>query len=595
MSSQTRVAVLLEDQCQPKKCQHECWAFCPPVRNGIECIVIDPSNQHPIISEPLCIGCGICVNKCPFDALVITQLPSTLDSECIHRFGRNGFRLYRLPSIESEGVIGMLGPNGMGKSTALSVLAGTRQPNLGDWEIDSAAWDDIIQSVPSGLVREHMVRVSAGESSVSMKPQAIDRIPKVATGRVESLLRRVDDRDLFDKIIPDLGLEVVLEREIAELSGGELQRVAIAATMLKEADLYFFDEPTSYLDIYERLRVSRVIRELSTEHPVLVVEHDLAILDLLCDKVHIIYGRKGAFGIMTQARPTRTAINTYLNGFLKEENMRIRDRPIVFQKGVDRIEGGGQRLLDWGDVSKQLGTFTLTAEGGRLNRAEVVGVVGPNGTGKTTFARILAGHLEADAGWISSDARISFKPQQVEPEHEGTVEMWLMAEAGMNWRRGDFTTNVIRPLGIESLLERSILGLSGGELQSVSIAVCLARDADLYVLDEPSAHLDANARMEASRAIRRTMEAMERAALVIDHDVYFIDLISDRLLVFEGQGGLAGAAVGPMRLRQGMNQFLAAADVTFRRDHDSHRPRVNKLGSRLDREQRAAGEYFYAD
>ncbi|MBT5736823.1 MAG: 4Fe-4S binding protein, partial [Euryarchaeota archaeon] len=112
-----RVAVLKEDSCQPKKCNDECQSFCPPVRNGQECIIMDDKTGKPHISESLCIGCGICINKCPHDALIIEQLPSELETDMIHRYSMNGFRLFRLPTPSKESVVGILGPNGMGKST----------------------------------------------------------------------------------------------------------------------------------------------------------------------------------------------------------------------------------------------------------------------------------------------------------------------------------------------------------------------------------------------------------------------------------------------------------------------------------------------
>ena len=99
--------------------------------------------------------------------------------------------------------------------------------------------------------------------------------------------------------------------------------------------------------------------------------------------------------------------------------------------------------------------------------------------------------------------------------------------------------------------------------------------------------------MEAAKAIRKTMEVNEKAAMVIDHDIYFIDIVSDSLLVFEGEGGTEGLAVGPLPLRKGMNRFLEQVEITFRRDHDSYRPRINKVDSRKDREQKSNGEYFY--
>mgnify|MGYP001318498585 FL=1 len=591
-----RVAVLLEDRCQPKKCNAECWAFCPPVRNGIECIVLDDSSGKPLVSEPLCIGCGICVNKCPFDALIITNLPEELDGDMTHRYGENGFRLFRLPAPREEQVVGILGPNGMGKSTAINLLSGALRPNLGDWTVDSKDWTEIIESFPRGELRDYLAMVAEEGVNIAVKPQYIDKLPKIFDGAARDLLARVDDRGELEHYAELLAIDHILDRTLGQLSGGELQRVAMAATLLKEADVYFFDEPSSYLDIHERMRVVRIIQGLVERGKrILVVEHDLAILDVLCDLLHVVYGERAAFGIFTPARSTRTAINAYLDGFLPEENVRIRDKPIQFLRGRVRGEEVGDPILSWGDMEKTLGDFHLKTGQGKVRSAEVVGVVGPNATGKTTMVKMIAGEMEPDQGWCTMDASVSYKPQHVSTDFDGRVQDWLDTELGAKWRSGEFHTQVIRPLQVDQLLELRAKKLSGGELQAVSIAICLGKEADLYLLDEPSAHLDANARMEAAKAIRRTMESNEKAAMVIDHDIYFIDIVSDSLLVFDGEGGSHGNAVGPMSLRKGMNRFLEDVDVTFRRDHESHRPRINKSGSRKDREQKASGEYFYIE
>ncbi|MDG1558917.1 MAG: ATP-binding cassette domain-containing protein, partial [Candidatus Poseidoniaceae archaeon] len=325
---------------------------------------------------------------------------------------------------------------------------------------------------------------------------------------------------------------------------------------------------------------------------VIVIEHDLAVLDVLCDLVHIVYGKKGAFGIFTPARSTRQAINTYLDGFLPEQNVRIRDKPIKFLNHSDRVSELGSQVVSWGGLGKTLGEFKLETGEGAVHRSEVVGVVGPNGTGKSTMIKVLAGEHEYDEGWVTSDASISYKPQHIHVDIDGSVQLWLDSEIGPRWRSGEFNVNVIRALGVDQLLPKRVKKLSGGERQAVSIAICLGREADLYLLDEPSAHLDANARMEAAKAIRRTMEANEKSAFVIDHDVYFIDIVSDSLLVFEGEGGRYGKAQGPFRLQEGMNRFLEGVNVTFRRDHDSKRPRINKTESRKDREQRTSGDFY---
>ena len=587
-----RIAVLIEDRCKPnspafmylQKYAGTCGAECIQV-NGNKCKIL----------ESACPPCLVRAKHCPGDAVKIINLPEELDTDLTHRYGENGFRLFRLPAPKKLEVVGILGANGMGKSTAINLLSGTLRPNLGDWLVGDLPWEEVLQAFPRGELRDFMTNVAENGVRIAVKPQYVDKIPKAFDGKVSALLERIDQRGVIEQVSQDLGIDHLFSRNLPELSGGELQRVAIAATLLKDADVYFFDEPSSYLDIHERMRVVKIIQELSQSGKrVIVIEHDLAILDVICDLIHVVYGERAAYGIFTPPRQTRTAINAYLDGYLEQENIRIRDKPIQFLRGRMRGEEIGEPILEWGDLEKTQGTFNLKTEHGKVHSSEVVGVVGPNATGKTTLVKMIAGQLEMDDGWCTMEAKVSYKPQHVKPEFAGSVQLWLDSELGMKWRQGEFHTTVIRPLQVDKLIEQDVRRLSGGELQAVSIAICLGKEADLYLLDEPSAHLDANARMEAAKAIRKTMEVNEKAAMVIDHDIYFIDIVSDSLLVFEGEGGVSGKAIGPLPLRTGMNRFLEQVEITFRRDHDSHRPRINKLDSRKDREQKSSGEYFYA-
>ena len=588
-----RVAVLLEERCKPNS---NAFAYLKKYAAMCdrECIQVEGSKCK--ILETACPVCFTRAKHCPDEAVKIINLPEELDTDLTHSYGENSFRLFRLPSPRQEQIVGILGPNGIGKSTAINLLSGTFTPNLGDWSNESPDWDEVISTFPRGELRDYLGLVSTGEVSIAVKPQYIDKLPSIFDGKVSELLERVDDRKEIEVFSEVMGISHILQRKLGELSGGELQRVAICATLLKEADVYFFDEPSSYLDIYERMRMVGVVRSLVDRGKrVLVVEHDLAILDVLCDLVHVIYGERSAYGIFTPPRPTRTAINAYLDGFLPEENVRIRNKPIQFLRGRTRGEEFGTPMLKWGDIEKTLGDFSLKTGEGEVKSAEVVGVVGPNATGKTTLVKIIAGEIEPDEGWCTMDAKVSYKPQHVRSNFDGTVQEWLDSELGNKWRSGEFHTQVIRTLQVDKMLDLRATKLSGGELQAVSVAICLGKEADLYLFDEPSAHLDSNARMEAAKASRRTIESNEKAAMVIDHDTYFLDIVSDSILVFQGEGGNNGQAVGPLSLRKGMNLFLSDADVTFRRDVESHRPRINKPLSRKDREQKATGEYFYSD
>tara|TARA_Y100000588_G_scaffold67333_3_gene68199 strand:- start:17696 stop:19495 length:1800 start_codon:yes stop_codon:yes gene_type:complete len=587
-----RVAVLLEERCKPNS---NAFAYLQKYAAMCERDCIQVEDNKCKILETACPVCLTRAKHCPDNAVKIINLPEELDHDMTHCYGENGFRLFRLPSPREEQIVGILGPNGIGKSTAINILSGTIRPNLGDLDNPLPDWNDVVTSFPRGELRDYIGLLAEEGVTISVKPQYVDKLPQIFQGDVGELLDRVDERGEVEQFASLLGIGQIVSRKLGDLSGGELQRVAICATLLKEADVYFFDEPSSYLDIYERMRMVGIVQELASRGKrVLVVEHDLAILDVLCDLIHVIYGERAAYGIFTPPRSTRTAINAYLEGFLTEENVRIRDKPIQFLRARDRGEEIGMPILRWGDMEKKLGDFQLTTGEGQVRSAEVVGVVGPNSTGKTTMVRIIAGEMEPDQGWCTMDSVVSYKPQHVSTDFEGTVTDWLDSEIGPTWRSGEFRTQVIRALQVDQLLELRAKKLSGGELQAVSIAICLGREADLYLFDEPSAHLDANARMEAAKAIRRTMESNEKSAMVIDHDTYFIDIVSDSLLVFQGEGGRNGHAVGPLPLRKGMNLFLSDVGVTFRRDVESQRPRINKPSSRKDREQKASGEYFYS-
>ena len=589
-----RIAVVFKDRCQPKRCHLECIAFCPPQRTGSEVIWIDPETGKAAISEETCIACGICPKKCPFDAIRIIGLPEALKVDLVHQYGKNAFRLFRLPVPKKGEVIGLLGPNGIGKTTAVSILSGESAPNLGHYRRKKPHWDDVLEYFAGTELHDYLEKIADREIVTAIKPQYVDRLNKIYSGRVRDLLSKIDRGGRLPDLAEDLSLRSFLDRDISQLSGGELQRVAIAATMLKDADIYFFDEPSSYLDIYQRLQVAKVIQTLSKEKYVVVVEHDLAVLDFLADHVFLMYGEEGAYGIIAQPRPVRTAINVYLGGYMREENIRFRDREIRFESHPPRGDWKAETLVTFDALTKRYEDFELSVAAGRLRKGEVVGVVGPNATGKTTFVKMLAGVEAPTTGNVAGQWSVSYKPQYIESAYEGTVRDLFATAIGKKAESGYFDSEILEPLRVRTMLERDVSTLSGGELQRVAIALCLGRDADIYLIDEPSAYLDSNQRVETAKTIRRVMEKERRTGLIVDHDVYFVDLVSDSIMVFSGEPARTGVGEGPFPMREGMNRFLKTVGITFRRDADTNRPRINKLDSRLDREQKSAGEYYYA-
>jgi ATP-binding cassette subfamily E protein 1 len=556
-----------------------------------ETIIIDEVTKKPIISEVLCTGCGICIHKCPYKAISIVNLPEEL-SQPIHQYGPNTFRLYRLPVPKEGKVLGLIGQNGVGKTTAIRILSGELYPNIGDYK--SKEMKDLTPYFRGTELQGYFEKMDSKNIKSSLKPQYVDKLPQVAKGNTGNLLEKVDERGVSEELINDLDLKDALDKDVSVLSGGELQRVAIIASMSKNADIYFLDEPTSYLDIRQRLNVAKAIRKLAEEKTVVVIEHDLAILDYLSDYIHILYGQPGVYGIVSTPLSVRIGINMYLDGYIKEDNVRFRNESIKFYQKEEKTSKSKKVLLEYPAFEKTFENFSLRTEGGSLHKGEVVGIVGPNATGKSTFIKILAGILESDNGKkFESELKISYKPQYIKRDYDGTVRNLLSEIAKEKFYTNIFKAEILRPLDIDPIIDNLVADLSGGELQRVAIAACLSQDAEVYLLDEPSAYLDIEQRLNFSKVLRRFIGDKELTAIIVEHDLVSLDYTSDKAIVFSGRSRVSGIASYPLSLRDGMNRFLEEIGITFRRDPESGRPRSNKIDSQKDREQKSIGEYYY--
>ncbi|MFC7139810.1 ribosome biogenesis/translation initiation ATPase RLI [Halosimplex aquaticum] len=560
----------------------------PLNRSGREGFHVTEDGELHIDDSKVMAEHRLIEKKIPNDAVRIVPLPSA-SGQLVHQYGENGFRLHELPIPEEGSVVGLLGRNGVGKTTALRILAGDLVPNFGDpGETD---WEHAAESFRGTTLQTHLQRLADSDVETVYKDQRVDELSDAGGGTARDLLP--DGSGVRDRLLDDLNVRSLLDRPITDLSGGERQRVAVAATLAADADLYLFDEPSSFLDAGQRLTVARVIRERVREADAagLVVEHDLASLDVLADAIHVIYGEPGGFGVVSGRLSTRSGINQFLDGYLSEENVRIREEAIEFPSPSERGGRSGDPVVEYPTLEAEFPAFSLTVDPGRVHAGETVGIVGENALGKTTFVKLLAGSIEPSAGIVPDDVTVSYKPQYISPDGQGTVRDRLSAVTDLHSQR--FQTRIRDPFDLEELYDRSLDALSGGELQRVGIALCFARDADLYLLDEPSAFLDVGRRVTLADRIRRFAGRSERPVLVVDHDLFVVDRIADRLVVFEGTPGERGHATPPQSMREGMNAFLSSLDITFRRDEGTGRPRVNDPGSRLDREQKADGEYYY--
>ena len=501
-----------------------------------------------------------------------------------------------------------MGTNGIGKSTALKILAGKLKPNLGRFDAPPT-WEEILKHFRGSELQNYFTRILEDNLKSLIKPQYVDNIPKAVKGTVGALLAAKDERGAARRLLVELQLDHVVDRDIEVLSGGELQRFAIAMVAVQSADVYMYDEPSSYLDVRQRLKAGHVIRSLAVpegadapagddgaaaeagagashdaaagrgkDRYVIVVEHDLAVLDYLSDFICVLYGAPGAYGVVTMPFSVREGINVFLAGFIPTENMRFRDDSLSFKvaTGFEEEAAKPTARYTYPDMAKKLvgkpgaPPFSLRVKAGEFSDSQIVVMLGENGTGKTTFIRMLAGLLKPDAPPGATEPpdvigfSVSYKPQKIAPSFEGSVRALLFAKVKEAYVHPQFISDVIKPLNIEPIIDQEVKNLSGGELQRVALVLCLGKPADVYLIDEPSAYLDSEQRIVASKIIKRFILHAKKTAFIVEHDFIMASYLADRVIVYDGEPGRHATANAPQSLLTGMNTFLkvrGAADA----------------------------------
>jgi len=589
-NSKRFIVAIDQEKIEPDLARETVIKYDPLNRSGKEGgFYINEEEELHIDNDQVMEAHKMAINKYPHDgAIQLIRLDREFGDQ-IHQFGENAFRLYGLPEPQEGRVVGILGRNGIGKSTALKILSGDIKPNLGEYK-NPPNWKKIKEEYRGTGLQEHFKKLAEGNVEAAYKPQQVDKIPSFHEGKVRELLEKADEKDSAEMFAEKLDIDHLLDRDIDELSGGELQRVAIASTLVKDSSIYVIDEPSSFLDVKQRLNVGRAIQQLGEEKSVLVVEHDLATLDLVSSAIHVFHGEPGAYGMVSNALSTREGINQYLEGYLKTHNLRIRDNSISFDRTKRSQVEKKSEALSFPKMKKDFGKgeFQLETEAGALHEEEILAIFGENGVGKTTFAKMLAGALDAEQG-ETPEASISYKAQYLNAKDE-RVDTAISKHVNPESKK--FKARIAEPLGLEDLYEQNLEDLSGGELQRVGIAICLSRKADVYLLDEPSAYLDVESRVELGKALKRFARKTEKPLLVIDHDLLLLDYIADRGMVFTGEPGKTGKTTEPMKIGDAMNEFLKEVDITFRRDPETGRPRANKPGSQKDKKQRNKDEFY---
>ena len=601
-----RVAIINNEKCKPTKCNKECTKRCPPQLMGKVCIDIE---NVATIAESICIGCGACVKMCPFDAIQIVTLSAELPPHIIHKFGENKFRLYKLPMLQKGKVFGLLGPNGIGKSTIVQILSGDILPNIGNID-ETPHKKNIMKHFSGHEISNYFTSLYNNGLRVVVKPQNIISIVnelislnlnptvqeyielKVTDGLNEEILSQLD-------ISPEL-----LNSKYILASGGEQQKICCAITLMQDADVYIFDEPTNYLDIKQRLKLADKIKGLSTpDKYIIVIEHDITILDYIAEQICIIYGETGAYGVVMQPYATNTAINTYIDGTIPgpktEVKLRFRSNKFSFGKkleiGYETDITTGLTSFTYPELHVEFERFKLDAEAGTFpSKSSVTIIVGENGTGKTTFLKRLLKKLEF---------KISYKPQYPnlsKVKGNPSVRDFLYNHIGKAMSDPMFVSDVIVPLNMKNVYDKKLDELSGGELQKVAITYCLGTDAQIYILDEPSAALDVEQRFNIVKVLKRFIVHNNKIGFIVEHDITMcISLANEtnsQVIVFSKvstENNIKHCiASPPLGISEGMNRFLEILGVTFRKSNRDERPRINLKGSSKDNEQKASGKYY---
>lgn len=590
-----RILSLNYDKCKPDLCGYACLKYCPLVKKGKKNVItIRRNTGKPIINNNTCLmakkgTCGICINKCFPGAVSVVNLP---DPEAagllVHCYDENGFRYYGVPQINTGKVIGLLGVNGIGKSTLLEILAGNLRPNGGNFNNPEIGEKDFLSKLTVSSFRQYLAELSSTKTSIGYKPQIFPELLN-KTELVEEILSKsyIEGKYTKSQVIDLMELKPILRRVPSQLSGGELQRLAIGIVLLQNADVYLIDEPCTFLDFRQRIKIAEIFRDLAESGKVVfIAEHDIAVLDYQSDLIYIFYGQPHKFGVISRlAYSVKKGINNFLLGKLKDENIRIRGKEIIFQRVVKERQWDGIAGIEYPAFTKKLGSFNLVAESGKIHNGEILCTLGENGLGKTTFAQ----HLTQ----ILMNVQISYKPQFLHRKFTGTVRDFLTAYSNTYIGSSEYKLYILKPFSISHLLDKPLDGLSGGELQRSFLAGCLGKKADLYIIDEGSAFLDVEERLNATRVIRHIVSKNNAACMAIEHDIQIAEALSDRIMLFEGNPGYFGKTVGPLTKKDGLNRFLRRIDITFRRDPETGRARLNKKGSQLDRLQREMEAYYH--
>jgi ATP-binding cassette ChvD family protein len=483
--------------------------------------------------------------------------------------------------------IGVVGPNGTGKSTLLKMMAGMEQPNNGDATLASGASVGILlQEPPLSEDKTVLENVEEGVAEIKAK---LDRFNEISVELADP------DAD-YDRLLTEMGdlqaeldaadawdlqaqLEMAMDAlrcppgdaDVSLLSGGERRRVALCKLLLSAPDLLLLDEPTNHLDAESVMWLEQHLA--GYKGAVLAVTHDRYFLDNVAEWILELdrgksFPYEGNYSTYLQTKSDRLKVegrkDQKRQRILAQELEWVRSNPKARQaKSKSRLaryeelatEAERSRKIDFEEIQippgPRLGSIVMEAGHVRkgfgdrlliddlsfsLPRAGIVGVVGPNGVGKTTLVKMVIGEQEPDSGSfkLGETVRISYVDQSrggLDPKQT----VWQLVSDGLDWVRvASFempSRAYVASFGFKGADQQKPVGvLSGGERNRLNLALTLKLGGNLLLLDEPTNDLD----VETLQSLENGLLEFPGCAVVISHDRWFLDRVVTHILAWEG-------------------------------------------------------------
>ena len=476
--------------------------------------------------------------------------------------------------------IGLIAKNGTGKTTLLNILAGKE-----DYDSGSVVYRNDLRvgyleqspSYPADLTVLQACFYSPNET-VRLIAEYEEAVAKEDAARLEKLLVQMDSLKAWDyeqrakQILGKLNIHN-FDQRVKELSGGQLKRVALANVLITEPELIILDEPTNHLDLEMTEWLEGYLSRANIS--ILMVTHDRYFLDRVCSEIleidrKQIYSYKGNYSYYLEKRQERidaqNADVERANNLLRKELDWMRRQPQargtkakyridafyeLEKRAHQQRESGtvslgvkasyiGSKIFEACHVSKRFDQLKITDDFNYVfARYEKLGIIGNNGTGKSTFIKMLMGEVEPDSGHfdVGETVRFGYYSQEGLQFDEQMKVIDVVRRIAEYVDLGDG-----RKLGVSQLLthflftpekqHNYVYKLSGGEKRRLYLCTVLMRSPNFLVLDEPTNDLD----IITLNVLEEYLRDFKGCLIVVSHDRYFMDKLVDHLLVFHGQG-----------------------------------------------------------